>query len=137
MTFNVKTKWGETVRRHLLSLPVGERNLCTGFWLAALERVRAERLVRIADMRTRRFVLEADIDPTETHAMDPERIEEYVKIELLKRTGIDRGVTLQEVREHVRRRLSKGGVVVAFRNARAYDAPLEHVGRLPFWYTPD
>jgi hypothetical protein len=135
MTFNVKTRWGGTLRKHLLSLPVGERHLCTGFWLAALERVRGERLVRIADMTTRQFVLEADIDPTETHEMDATRIEEYVKIELLKRTGFDRSVTLNEVREHVRRRLSKGAIVVAFRNARAYDAPLDHKGRLPFWYT--
>jgi hypothetical protein len=137
MAFNVKTKWGETIRRHVLSLPPRERSLCTGFWLAALDRVKSERLLRIADMNTHRFVLEADIDPDETHSMHPDRIEEYVKIELLKRTGADQAVTLQEVREHVRRRLSKGGIVVAFRNARAYDAPLEHRGRLPFWYSLD
>lgn len=51
------------------------RHGVTHFWLASLKRVQDERLIRIAYMPDRRFVLEAEIDGEATHVMVAERLD--------------------------------------------------------------
>lgn len=135
MALNIKTQYALAIRDHVLALPPGHRNGITGFWVAALNRVQSETIIRIAFMNDHRFVMEADIDPRGTHVMVRERIEEYLDHERLKRR--DHPLPDAEMLQKVQNCTNGRRIVVAFRNARAFDRDIHYVGRNPIWYTAD
>ena len=141
MAVNIKFDQALVVCKSVLSKPVGERDGITGFWHASLPRVQGQSLIRIAAMRRRRFVLEAEIDPEGSHMMTPERMEEYINHELLKRSLNLHGLSPDEVRkarDKIREILRPcDRIVIAFRNARPLDGVIEHLGKNPIWYTSD
>ena len=141
MTVNIKFNQALAICKSVLSKPAGERHGITGFWHASLRRVQDQRLIRLADMTHRRFVLEAEIDPAGTHMMVPERMEEYIDHELLKRSLNLDGLSPDEVhkaRDKLRQLLRPcDRIVIAFRNAHVLGGEIEHRGKNPVWYTED
>ena len=135
MPFNLKTRFGVTLRDVVLSKPSGQRNGVTGFWIASLNRVQDEQCVRIADLLERRYVLEGDIDAAATHAMVPARIDEYIAHEMLKRSRDTERVSMDWLKAQMDRCIEQGRLVVAFKNARPIDGPIEHSGQNPVWYS--
>ena len=141
MTVNIKFNQALAICKSVLSKPAGERHGITGFWHASLRRVQDQRLIRLADMPHRRFVLEAEINPAGTHVMVLERMEEYIDHELLKRSLKLDGLSPDErvkARDNVREILRHcDRVVIAFRNARALNGQIEHGGKNPIWYADE
>jgi hypothetical protein len=135
MAFNVKSSWAVPLANHILSRP--DRDGVSGFWVASLQRVRDERIYRLAFITERRFVLEADIDSERTHTMVPDRFEEYLEHALLKRSHNPRLVDLDYLRSAIRKYINQGRIVVALRNARAISGDSGETGRNPVWYTRD
>lgn len=137
MAFNVKSHYALAVCRSVLSKPVGERNGITGFWKASLARVQDELVVRVAYLPDRRFVFEADIDADATHIMVSSRIDEYIEHECLKRSLSHSVLPLDAIRKEMREAVEHGRIVVAFRNARAFQGDIDHTARNPVWYTKE
>ena|SRR5437667_4623871 len=141
MAVNIKFDRALAVCKSVLSRPPRERHGITGFWHASLRRVRNQRLIRLADMPHRRFVLEAEINPAGTHVMVLERMEEYIDHELLKRSLNLDELSPDEVhkaRDKLREILRPcDRIVIAFRNAHVLGDEIEHRGKNPVWYTED
>ncbi len=137
MTLNIKSNFALTIAQEALRRSAGERHGITGFWVASLHRVCNERLLRIAHMPQRVFVLEAEIDADATHIMVPERMDEYTEHERLKRAQLNRTLAIDDIRAEMNRCIDQGRLVVAFRNARAIDVHVEHTNRNPVWYTEE
>ena len=137
MAFNIKTRQAHALWAELEEKRAEERDGFSGFWRASLERVREQRLLRVADLDSRRFVFEADIDPAATHAMTMARMDEYRRHEAVKAVDAAYAASLGPLDEAIRRCIAQGRIVVAFRNARAIDDVMEHSGSNPVWYTED
>ncbi|PYS20755.1 MAG: hypothetical protein DMF72_20075 [Acidobacteria bacterium] len=137
MAFNVKSIWTSTVARNVLSKPAGMRHGMTGFWVASVPRIQKERIVRMAYLPNRRFVLEAEIDAGGTHVMAQSRFDEYLEYELLKRSQGGHPLPVAQLRNDIQTCINRGRIVVAFRNARAYSGNADESGRNPIWYTDD
>lgn len=137
MTFNIKSRFALAVSENALARPIGRRHGTTGFWVASLRRVQNERLVRMAYMPEHRFVFEAEIDADLTHVMTLTRIDEYIEHEYLKRLNSKEVLSSDGVRNEIVRCIEQGRIVVAFRNAHAFDGATEHTGQNPVWYTED
>jgi len=135
VTFNVKSRYALAVRNHVIALPAGHRHGITGFWAASAWRVQNERLVRIAYLHDRRFVLEAEIDAEGTHVMVQGRFDEYIAHEVVKRA--DERLPVVELRREIQNCIDRGRIIVAFRNARAIDGDIEYSGRNPVWYSEE
>ncbi len=135
MPFNVKSHYALAVCKNVLSKPGGNRDGITGFWKASLHRVQNELVVRVAYLPDRRFVFEADIDADATHIMVSSRIDEYIEHECLKRSQTHSVLPLDAIRQEMREAIAQGRIVVAFRNAHAFQGNIEHTGRNPIWYT--
>ena len=120
MSFNVKSWLVDAVVDSVLAKPSGSRHGITGLWLASLDRVRNERILRIGTLHGHHFLLAAEIDPVATHLMDPKRFDEYVEHEMLKHSRDKDSCSMQAARAHVQECVEKGRIVVAFRNARAF-----------------
>jgi hypothetical protein len=104
-------------------------------WPTGLSRVQKQGLMRIAYMPDRRFVFDAEIDPDGTHIMVPERMDEYMEHELLKRSQTNEALKLDVIRSELEQCIKQGRIVVAFRNARAIHADTGYTGQNPVWYT--
>ena len=137
MAFNIKTRQAHSLWAELEAKPEIDRDGFSGFWKASLERVRGERIVRVADIDSRRFVFEAEIDPAETHTMTMARFNEYRAHEEVKAVDAAYAASLGPLDRAIRDCIAQGRIVVAFRNARAADGELDHVGSNPIWYTDD
>jgi hypothetical protein len=135
MAFNVKSEWADALASHILSRP--NRDGISGFWRASLSRVRNERIYRLAHLRERRFVLEADIDSERAHRMVPDRFDEYLEHALLKRSHNPRLVDLDYLRRAIRKYTNQGRIIVALRDARTISGDPGETGRNPIWYTSD
>src|SRR5690349_16094009 len=87
MAVNIKFEHEDAVAvcNRILRKPPEQRHGITGFWRVDLNRVKNERVLRLADMNHRRFLLEAEIDPQGTHRMDSDRREEYINHEVIKK----------------------------------------------------
>ena len=133
MAFNVKTRLAQALWQVLQERPAGQRHGTTGFWLASLERVRSQGVVRVADLPSSRFVFEADIDPEGTHVMSASRMSEYLEHFRIRTLS---GQPLEEPPDAtIHRCLAQGRIVVVFRSARPHDGPMNHTGQNPVWYT--
>jgi hypothetical protein len=132
MAFNVKSKYALLVRDEVLKKPPGKRNGFTGFWVASLKHIEKETTVRIAYMPKGLFVLEADIDHSNTRRMQEKDLDVYVRHENLKQKGKYPREKLEKI---VRRCIRDGRIVIAFRNARSIVKDMNHSGRNPVWYT--
>jgi hypothetical protein len=137
MSFNVKSRLAEAVVDSVLAKPSGSRQGITGFWLASLDRVRHERILRIGTLHGHHFLLAAEIDPIATHVMDPKRLDEYVEHEILKHSKDKDSYPIEAARAHVQECVEKGRIVVAFRNARAFTEGFKSNGRNSVWYEDD
>lgn len=137
MSFNVKSRLVGAVVDAVLAKPSGSRHGITGFWLASLDRVRNERILRIGTLHGHHFLLAAEIDPVATHVMDPKRLDEYVEHEILKHSNDKDSHSIQAARAHVKECVEKGRIVVAFRNARAFTGGFKSNGRNSVWYEED
>jgi hypothetical protein len=91
----------------------------------------------MAYLPDRRFVLEADIDADATHVMVSSRIDEYIEHECLKRSQTHSLLPLDAIRKEMREAVAHERIVVAFRNARAFQGDIEHPTRNPVWYTSE
>ncbi|WP_216916393.1 MULTISPECIES: hypothetical protein [unclassified Synechococcus] len=134
MSFNVKSWLVDAVVDSVLAKPSGSRHGITGFWVASLDRVRSERILRVGTLHGRHFLLTAEIDPDATHVMDPKRFDEYVEHEILKHSKDKVSYPIQAARAHVQECVEKGRIVVAFRNARAFTEDFRSNGRNSVWY---
>ena len=137
MAFNVRSKWAHTVAHHVLSKPAGTRDGISGFWIASVPRIQNERIFRMAFLGDSRFVLEAEIDASGTHVMQQSRFDEYLELELLKRSQSDHPVELAQLRREIQECIDRGRIVVAFLNARAFTEETRYRERNPVWYTND
>ncbi|MCP9826965.1 hypothetical protein KBZ19_00470 [Synechococcus sp. L2F] len=137
MSFNVKSWLVDAVVDSVLAEPSGLRHGITGFWLASLNRVRHERILRIGTLHGHHFLLTAEIDPIATHVMDPKRLDEYVEHEILKHSKDKDSYSIEAARTHVQECIEKGRIVVAFRNARAFTEGFKSNGRNSIWYEED
>ncbi|MCP9850766.1 hypothetical protein [Cyanobium sp. Morenito 9A2] len=137
MSFNVKSWLVDAVVDSVLAKPSGSRHGITGFWLASLNRVRNERILRIGTLHGHHFLLAAEIDTDTTHVMDPNRLDEYVEHEMLKHSKDKDSFSIQAARAHVQECVEKGRIVVAFRNARALTGEFKSNGRNSVWYEED
>jgi hypothetical protein len=137
VSFNVKSRLVEAVVDSVLAKPSGSRHGITGFWVASLDRVRHERILRIGTLHGRHFLLAAEIDPIATHVMDPKRFDEYVEHEMLKHSNDKDPFSIEAARAHVQECVEKGRIVVAFRNARAFTEEFKNNGRNSIWYEED
>lgn len=137
MSFNVKSWLADAVVDAVLAKPSGSRHGITGFWLASLNRVLNERILRIGTLNGHHFLLAAEIDTIATHVMDPKRFDEYVEHEILKHSKDKDSLSIQAARTHVEECIEKGRIVVAFRNARAFTGGFKSNGRNSVWYEED
>jgi len=116
--------------------------------------VQNEQLIRLADMTHHRFILEAEIDPENTHSMDAKRREEYIDNEpVKKRIRLDKlspdeqriardRVWNENLLPCIIRKRSDGiqlppRIVIAFRNARAISGEMKNYNKSAVWYTKD
>jgi len=137
MSFNVKSRLADAVVDAVLAKPSGSRHGITGFWLASLDHVRKERILRIGTLHEKHFLLAAEIDPIATHVMDPKCLDEYVEHEILKHSKDKDSYSIEAARTHVQECIEKGRIVVAFRNARAFTEEFNSNGRNSIWYEED
>mgnify|MGYP001809604615 CR=1 FL=1 len=137
MSFNVKSWLVDAVVDSVLTKPSGSRHGITGFWIASLDRVRSERILRVGTLHGRHFLLAAEIDPDATHVIHPKRFDEYVEHKILKRSKDKDSYSIEAARAHVQEGVEKGRIVVAFRNARAFTGEFKSNGRNSVWYEDD
>jgi hypothetical protein len=156
MAVNIKFEHDDAVAvcSNILSKPAEKRHGITGFWAAKLSHVQNEQVIRLADMTHHRFLLEAVIDPEDTHSMDAKRREEYIDHELVKkrirldklspderRMARDR-VWKENLQPCINRKRSDGTqlpprIVIAFRNAHAISGEIKNFNKNAVWYTKD